>query len=269
LMVLMLGVGVQITTGVANGLANSTQQAIGTAVPGVILILIACVAPVALFKLLAFIDPNTGSGAALRAGLADAGGLRGLLGDHGVETDGQPGNRGDARSEGEVASEDSTNSRLTQAQGSLLRGVGGAAGGAAASAVQVAQLVGTRVTAIGSDITNQLGVGHPSYHPDLSNRVIMGRRGGVMNGSGGDDVGDPERPEGGHGPDGSPSAQNTQPPPSSTSEPEPSRREPSPVTGKPPGSAGSLSTGSAERAGPGASAAAAGEATAAVPIVPA
>ena len=68
LMVLMLGIGVQITTGVANGLADETQQAIGTALPGVILILIACVAPVALFKLLAFVDPNTSSGAALRTG---------------------------------------------------------------------------------------------------------------------------------------------------------------------------------------------------------
>jgi type IV secretion system protein TrbL len=58
LMVLMLGIGVQLTTGVANGLAEGTQRAIGTALPGVILILIACVAPVALFKLLAFVDPN-------------------------------------------------------------------------------------------------------------------------------------------------------------------------------------------------------------------
>src|SRR5829696_3792903 len=85
LMVLMLGVGVQITTGVANGLANSTQQAIGTALPGVILILIACVAPVALFKLLAFVDPNTSSGAALRAGLAEAGGVRGLFSDSAID----------------------------------------------------------------------------------------------------------------------------------------------------------------------------------------
>ena len=78
-MVLVLGIGVQITTGVANGLTNKIEQAIGTALPGVILILIASVAPAALFKLLAFVDPNTSSGAALRLGLAEAGGLRGLL----------------------------------------------------------------------------------------------------------------------------------------------------------------------------------------------
>src|SRR5215211_2348888 len=102
LMVLMLGVGVQITTGVANGLANRTQQAIGTAVPGVILILIACVAPVALFKLLAFIDPNTGSGAALRTGMVEVGGLRGLAGGGDTDTGGGHAGIGrDSRSEGE------------------------------------------------------------------------------------------------------------------------------------------------------------------------
>jgi hypothetical protein len=53
-----LRTGVQITTGVANGLADKIEQAIGTALPGVILILIASVAPAALFKLLAFVTPT-------------------------------------------------------------------------------------------------------------------------------------------------------------------------------------------------------------------
>jgi hypothetical protein len=65
---------------VANGLADKTQAAIGTALPGVILILISCFAPMALFKLLAFVDPGTSSGAAVRQGLAAQGGLQGLLG---------------------------------------------------------------------------------------------------------------------------------------------------------------------------------------------
>jgi type IV secretion system protein TrbL len=108
LMVLMLGIGVQLTSGVANGLAEGTQRAIGTALPGVILILIACVAPVALFKLLAFVDPDTSSGAALRTGMAEVGGVRGLLA--GSDTDTRGG--GDAgfadRSQGEAASEDAT-----------------------------------------------------------------------------------------------------------------------------------------------------------------
>ncbi|MFZ0157544.1 MAG: hypothetical protein WAL50_00825, partial [Kineosporiaceae bacterium] len=80
LMVLVLGVGVQMTTGVANGQSGGTQAAIGTALPGVVLIVISVFCPLALFKLLAFIDPSTGSGAALRIGLAAAGGVQGLLG---------------------------------------------------------------------------------------------------------------------------------------------------------------------------------------------
>ncbi|HEY6685853.1 MAG TPA: hypothetical protein VI094_06540 [Propionibacteriaceae bacterium] len=74
-MVLVLGIGVQITTGVANSLAEGPSR---PSAPHreVILILIASVAPVALFKLLAFVDPNTSSGAALRSGLADVGSVR-------------------------------------------------------------------------------------------------------------------------------------------------------------------------------------------------
>src|SRR5215218_4665930 len=121
-MVLVLGIGVQITTGVANGLADKTEQAIGTALPGVILILIACVAPVALFKLLAFVDPNTSSGAALRSGLADVGGVRGLLGGSDTVAGGDTGL--DGRSQGEAASEDANDTRLRHAQAGLLRTVG-------------------------------------------------------------------------------------------------------------------------------------------------
>ena len=127
-MVLVLGIGVQITTGVANGLTNKIEQAIGTALPGVILILIASVAPAALFKLLAFVDPNTSSGAALRLGLAEAGGLRGLLSNGAADGGGGSAVGADGRSEGEAASEDSTNSRLSQAQSGLLRSFGGAMG---------------------------------------------------------------------------------------------------------------------------------------------
>ena len=51
------------------------------------LILVGCFAPLALFKLLAFVDPGTSSGAAMRAGLAAQGGLQGLLrGDPAGET---------------------------------------------------------------------------------------------------------------------------------------------------------------------------------------
>ncbi|MCR6494787.1 type IV secretion system protein [Cellulomonas sp. P24] len=79
LMVLMLGLGVKATSGVALSMTDSLQTAIGTAVPGVVLIFVGSFAPLALFKLLAFVDPGTSSGSAMRAGLAAQGGWQGVL----------------------------------------------------------------------------------------------------------------------------------------------------------------------------------------------
>ena len=79
LMVMVLGIGVQMSNGVAAHLADDTQKSIGTALPAVMLILVSVVAPLALFKLLAFVDPGTPSGASFRQGMAIQGGLQGLL----------------------------------------------------------------------------------------------------------------------------------------------------------------------------------------------
>lgn len=66
LMVLLIGVGVQTTTGVASGLAAGPALAVGTALPGVLLIVVSCFAPLALFRLLAFVDPATPAGIQVR-----------------------------------------------------------------------------------------------------------------------------------------------------------------------------------------------------------
>ena len=68
-----------MTSGVVTGMTEDLAEAVGTAVPGVLLILIGCFTPLALFKLLAFVDPGTSSGAAMRRGLDAQGGLSGLL----------------------------------------------------------------------------------------------------------------------------------------------------------------------------------------------
>jgi hypothetical protein len=254
LMVLMLGIGVQITAGVANGLATKTEQAIGTALPGVILILIACVAPVALFKLLVFVDPNTSSGAALRTGMTDAGGVRGLL--TGSDTGGGGDPALDGRSQGEAASEDATDTRLQQAQAGLLRTVGGATGGAAASALRGLYGFGSRATAIGSDLTNQMGVGHMSYHPDPS--LDRSRAGGSTANAG----------EPGHdGPSGQPDQGMPKAPGPTITSAEPVAPTPSPslqLAG--PTNSGGLGSSAGESGGSAATGAA--EAAAAAPIVP-
>src|SRR5215218_2510778 len=210
LMVMILGIGVQITTGVANGLADRTEQAIGTALPGVILMLIACVAPVALFKLLAFVDPNTSSGAALRSGLADVGGVRRLVtgGDAAAGTDADA---SDERSQGEAASEDATGTRLQHAQAGLLHAVGGPVGSAAASALQSVYDFGARATAIGSDLTNQMGVGHMSYHPDLTHG--RSRTGGATAANGTGPKSDGDQPDDQLPSDPGPAATSAEPAP--------------------------------------------------------
>ncbi|SFT82528.1 hypothetical protein SAMN05660657_03311 [Geodermatophilus amargosae] len=78
--VLVLGVGMTITEGILTGAeATSTESAVGTAVVGCLLILLGAVCPLAVFRLLAFVDPGTSSGAALRSSLAASGGLLGAL----------------------------------------------------------------------------------------------------------------------------------------------------------------------------------------------
>jgi len=175
LMVLVLGVGVQFTTGVANGLTTKMEAAVGTAVPGVILICVATVAPLALFKLLAFVDPATTSGAAMRASLSAIGGVQGLLTGAGVGTGGS--NRAAAaddtgRSAGEDGANDATSSRFTTAmQGGLSRL--GPLGDAAGRGLGLIAGIGATGAAVGADLTNQMGVGHPTYPPDFS---MAGRR---------------------------------------------------------------------------------------------
>jgi hypothetical protein len=255
-MVLVLGIGVQITTGVANGMADKTEQAIGTALPGVILILIACVAPVALFKLLAFVDPNTSSGAALRSGLADVGGVRRFVTGGGDAAAGTGGDASGERSQGEEASEDATDTRLQHAQAGLLHAVGGPVGSAAASALQAVYGFGSRATAIGSDLTNQMGVGHTSYHPDLTYGSPRTGGGTAANGRGLN--GDGDQPDDQLPSDPGPAATSAEPAPLAPS-------QPFGMNGAT--TSGGVSGGVGEVAGAGTTAGGA-EAAAAVPIVP-
>ena len=175
IMMLMLGLGVQVTSHVALGATDSLHKAIGTAVPGVMLILVGCFAPLALFKLLAFVDPGTSSGAAMRAGLAAQGGLQGLLRGGGEETS-NAASSSDAsgRSQGEASTEAATNERFAKSAGGLM-GALGAAGQVAATGLGLAAGAGARAATLGADLTNQMGVGHNTYIPDFSSGRSRGR----------------------------------------------------------------------------------------------
>jgi len=214
-MTLTMGLGVQMSNGVALGLATGPESAIGTAVPGVFMILVSAVAPVALFKLLAFVDPGTNSGAAVRAGLAGVGGVSGLLGGLGSGLGGKASGTSASETDehghsaGEQASQVATAARFQNATastnpapaggpsataaggGTAAAGGSAASGGAAAGVLGAAAAIGAAAatglrtmahlggagSALFSDATNQLGVGHNTYQPDFTRTPGQGSGG--------------------------------------------------------------------------------------------
>ncbi len=215
LVVLIMGIGVQFTTGVAVG-GSGLEGSIGTAVPGVLLICGSVVAPVALFKLFSFVDPGTATGAAVRQGLAAEGGLQGLLQGHSpVGSSAASATTGNGRSAGEASAEDQQAARVNGVTGgghgaggagggigSALAGAGGGlarVGGALAAGVGAMTRAGHAAVGVGADLTNQMGVGHNTYYPDMGGGgPVIGPNGQVVgtspsngggNGGGGDDGG--------------------------------------------------------------------------------
>ncbi len=135
-MVLVLGIGVQFASGVAASMAGGAQQAVATALPAVMLILVSTIAPMALFKLLAFVDPGTPSGASFPPrhggrrrvqGLLTGKASAGLVGSTAASADST------GRSSGEQGAEEATGIRFAKAT----RGAAGLLGpvGQAAAAV--------------------------------------------------------------------------------------------------------------------------------------
>ena len=181
LMVMVLGIGVQFANGVAAHLADGTAKAFGTALPAVMTILISVVAPLALFKLLAFVDPGTPSGASFRQGMAIQGGLQALLSGGGAgggsaaasTTDGNGG------SSGEQSAEASTGDRFNKSTQGVL-GSFGPVGQAFAAGLGMVSSAGAKATSLMSDETNQAGVGQSTYGPDFSN--MGGRQSGGQSG---------------------------------------------------------------------------------------
>jgi type IV secretion system protein TrbL len=175
--VLVLGVGVTITEGLLTGAGEtSTEAAIGMAVVGCLLILLGAICPLALFRLLAFVDPGTSSGAALRSSLAASGGVTGALGGRGggraaaiaasdgVAASGAAAQLAGDRAQGESTAHAATTGRFAGALRSLAVGtaqVGRLAAGAAATA---------------ADVLSGAGIGHiaPYYGQPMPRRATGG-----------------------------------------------------------------------------------------------
>lgn len=204
---LMLGIGVKLSVGVINpppsaaqiakmckltpdkcnvlkgatGLtaaANASNTAhAGMAVVGCIIIAIGACCPMILFRLLAFVEPGTASGASLRQSWSDAGGMSGVMsgGGGGKSSQGSGAatqSGGDGRSGGESGAESQTQSRLSQALGAFGAGVGAVTS------------VAHRAADLGSDVLGQAGVGSPGYSMTPTDQRSS-RSGGSSGGSGG------------------------------------------------------------------------------------
>ena len=165
-MVLVFGLASQFTTGIATGLGEGFS-AVGTSVVGVLLLLVSVVSPLALFRLLAFIDPGTSSGAAMRAQLAATGGIQGLLAPG--SADGGAATRADdqGRTSAEGSAEAQTTARFANSASGVMK-VLGPVGQVAAAGLGAMVNIGARSASMGADLTSQMGVGHSIWPPDLS-----------------------------------------------------------------------------------------------------
>ncbi len=249
LMVLVVGVGVQLSAGVAAHLADDAARSIGTALPAVMLILVSAVAPLGLFKLLAFVDPGTPSGSSFRQGMAIQGGLQGLLsgGTGGAGSTAAASADGNGRSAGEHSAEESTTARFTgasQVPASTL----GPVGAGVATGLAAASGLGAKATSLVSDVSNQAGVGHHTYGPDFSGaRAARANSNGRSHGHSGpgdlddNDDGHDDTDTPGAGGDGTPAMPpppTPLPPPTAPPSPGPDPGHPSPWPGPAAGAGG-------------------------------
>ncbi|MHB1010387.1 MAG: TrbL/VirB6 family protein [Propionibacteriaceae bacterium] len=179
LMVLALGVGVKITTGVALGADNDVLKSIGTAFVGVILICVSAFSPLALYRLFAFTDPGSTSGSALRAGLAAAGGIGGVLGGQQVGSTAATTTDGAGRTAGEDGAASTTLGRFAAGLGPV--------GDAVSTGIGIMATLGATGATMGADLTNQMGVGHNNFPPDYPRRGMRAAN-GQAGSAGGTDI---------------------------------------------------------------------------------
>src|SRR3954463_5472802 len=178
---LVLGIGVRLSAGVVAGNGDSTAQAAGMAVVGAVMIAIGSLCPLVLFRLLAFVEPGTASGAALRQSWTDSGGLSGVLSGGGKQSVGSGAaahSGSDGRSGGEAAAEAQSAGRLA----AMLGPVGAAVGTGTGAAASLAH----RAVSIGSDVLGAAGVGHSGYGMPLTDTRVGRRAGGSRSSNGPD-----------------------------------------------------------------------------------
>ena len=206
---LVLGIGVKISQGVVAGSGDKNAAAVGMALVSSMLILIGAVCPLVVFRMLAFVDPGTSSGAAVRSSFAASGAVASLIGSKGggAGAGSSAGTAQDSggRSMGESDADSAAQGRFAASMNKLSGGLT-TAGNAMAAGVSGA-------SNIGADVLGASAVGHQSPYLAQSGGSSSGPPAGSARGAGGGPGG--QRPAGpGAGvADGDPGILPTPPPP--------------------------------------------------------
>lgn len=263
---LVLGIGVRVSNGVIAGAGatattaagttqgtTSTAAAVGMGVVGAALVAVAAVAPLTLFRLMAFVEPSTVSGAAMRQAWADFSN-RGRAdtvgsGGGGVGAGAAAAGDGAGRAQGEATASNAAESRVASALGMFGRGM------------QMTTSIANRAVDLSTDILGSAGVGHPGYSMTPADERALRSSSGGGTGNGADNGTDNSGP-----PDPSASPPPAAPP-TPPGQPGAGGAAPSapPLPGGPAGGAGPAPAAAGAGAGAGAGGAAGG--AAAVPVV--
>lgn len=147
----------------------STSENIGMSVVGSIIMLVACFMPMVLFRLLAFVDPGTASGASFRSTMNANGGVSGLLKGKGAGAGGESAGSGAASqtaSDGRTTSENGAEAETANRfQSSGLKKFGGKVGGVVGGAMEKTGKVAQAGASMSVDVLGQSGIGNQGYYP--------------------------------------------------------------------------------------------------------
>ena len=181
LLALVVGLGVQISraafpeaaaeaptaarpiAGQVETVIRANEAQVGMAVVGCVVFAVACFCPMAIFRLLAFVDPGTASGASLRTNLAANGGVSGLMSGRRAQEQGSGAATqvsADGRAGGESGADAETANRF-QSRAARVFGVAGMAVSKSMDAVGGVASAGASMSV---DVMGQSGVGHQGYY---------------------------------------------------------------------------------------------------------
>lgn len=168
MLALVLGIGTQFAwAGLPDGAAvdgSSSAENIGMSVVGSLILLVACFMPMVLFRLLAFVDPGTASGASFRSTMNANGGVAGLLRGRSAQAG--------LSSAGSAAASETASDGRTTAEGGAEAATAtrwqsskiGKAAGVVAAGMERTGKVAQVGAWMGVDVLGQSGIGSQGYY---------------------------------------------------------------------------------------------------------